>query len=646
MYGYFCRFRKRLTHALPLVSAMVAGSLMASTGYADSTAKVTLSPQFTKGQTKYSDEIQAFPEEKDNAKFQLKQFSKMDLTNIYSDARLASKKNKPVFTVFDQDPRSDAPNKLRLTYLNIQQALNSMIYGDDLDKKKVHLASASKGGNPIDKVTGTGTSVAVIDSGINTRHGHFDNKVQVKDLGGQKYANEVTHGTEVALTTGGSGKGSKFTGVAPGSKIQAYAIDPENVVLEDVFYEVYRDKVSVANASFVLGDDTSFFPSIRDTFYKIFKDPNAPLYVFAAGNKDDEGSTFSPLLKRLVEDDKILKNTLVVSGVKARNAGVNLQNAKASDIVFDSDAISCRFVKYNCLAAFFEYDIPDPKAKGSTNRLVTAYGTSFSAPQVSGAAVLVKQMFPWFTADMIRQSLLTTATDIGAPGIDEQTGWGLLNIGAAVYGPAQFAFGDFVADLSLDKVSKNRAVFFFRNNIHGQYGLVVRDSNSSNRKLVLTGENTYKGTTTVQSGFLRLGGLGKAASVTSPINIEVEGTFQLSAESKTGNVYNNGFFISVSDTPGKGGLVNGTFTNTSGGYMFLKAGNPLRVNGEAKLSGALVVHLPENLKPEPGKAYVLLKANKLTGEFLEFKVEDDKNRYPNSELFYNKSTGEVAVKFL
>ena len=40
--------------------------------------------------------------------------------------------------------------------------------------------------------------------------------------------------------------------------------------------------------------------------------------------------------------------------------------------------------------------------------------------------------------DLIKQSLLTTATDLGATGVDDIYGWGLLNLEKAINGPAAF----------------------------------------------------------------------------------------------------------------------------------------------------------------------------------------------------------------
>ena len=69
-------------------------------------------------------------------------------------------------------------------------------------------------------------------------------------------------------------------------------------------------------------------------------------------------------------------------------------------------------------------------------------GTSLAAPQVSGAAALVWQAFPYFNNDLVRQTLLGTATDLGAAGVDPVFGYGLLDVGRAVHGPARLDWGD------------------------------------------------------------------------------------------------------------------------------------------------------------------------------------------------------------
>lgn len=59
-------------------------------------------------------------------------------------------------------------------------------------------------------------------------------------------------------------------------------------------------------------------------------------------------------------------------------------------------------------------------------------GTSMSTPTVSGAAALIKQLWPSLRADQIANILFVTATDLGAPGIDPVYGRGLLNVEKAL----------------------------------------------------------------------------------------------------------------------------------------------------------------------------------------------------------------------
>ncbi len=58
-------------------------------------------------------------------------------------------------------------------------------------------------------------------------------------------------------------------------------------------------------------------------------------------------------------------------------------------------------------------------------------GSSMAAAYVSGAAALLFSAQPTLTAGQARDILLQSATDIGTPGRDDQTGYGLLNLTAA-----------------------------------------------------------------------------------------------------------------------------------------------------------------------------------------------------------------------
>ncbi|WP_160113705.1 autotransporter domain-containing protein [Phyllobacterium salinisoli] len=65
----------------------------------------------------------------------------------------------------------------------------------------------------------------------------------------------------------------------------------------------------------------------------------------------------------------------------------------------------------------------------------TMTGTSMAAPLVTAGHAIVKSRFPYLENWQVRDILLTTARDKGAPGIDRVYGWGDMDIEAAMDGP-------------------------------------------------------------------------------------------------------------------------------------------------------------------------------------------------------------------
>ncbi len=141
-------------------------------------------------------------------------------------------------------------------------------------------------------------------------------------------------------------------------------------------------------------------------------------------------------------------------------------------------------------------------------------GTSFAAPEVSGAAALVWQAFPYFTNDLVRQTLLGTADDLGAPGPDKVFGYGELDVGKAVNGPAKFDWGDVVVDFT--------GTSTWNNPISGSGGL----SKLGTGTLILTQPSTYTGSTAISNGTL------KAKSLTSYVLINPKARSVILIQSK------------------------------------------------------------------------------------------------------------------
>ncbi|QDL35674.1 autotransporter serine protease [Serratia liquefaciens] len=170
-------------------------------------------------------------------------------------------------------------------------------------------------------------------------------------------------------------------------------------------------------------------------------------------------------------------------------------------------------------------------------------GTSMAAPHVTGAVAVLMQRFPYMTAEQISTVLKTTATDLGAPGIDARFGWGKINLRDAIdgpkmliapadipaefYVPGSYTNTQFVANIPgigalLDAgtplerqcTGPECAWDVWRNDIAGHGGLTKEGGGT----LVLTGANTYAGPTRVNQGRLAIKG-----SVTSDVSVQSGG---------------------------------------------------------------------------------------------------------------------------
>ena len=69
---------------------------------------------------------------------------------------------------------------------------------------------------------------------------------------------------------------------------------------------------------------------------------------------------------------------------------------------------------------------------GADKRYYRASGTSFAAPIVTGIASLLLSRSPSLTAAQLRNILTSSARDVGAPGVDQFSGYGLVDAAAAL----------------------------------------------------------------------------------------------------------------------------------------------------------------------------------------------------------------------
>jgi autotransporter-associated beta strand protein/T5SS/PEP-CTERM-associated repeat protein len=177
----------------------------------------------------------------------------------------------------------------------------------------------------------------------------------------------------------------------------------------------------------------------------------------------------------------------------------------------DNDSIKTAALKkaQSYFATKLEKDVPISQSEWVagkelfTKRLtygLTAFGDTTLDPIVpKGAEALLTTRFPYLDTEQRREVLRTTEIASGSA-LDDSEGWNRLNLYAA-----SGAYGSFDSTVTVDmdaSLGGLSAKDYWRNDISGIGGLVKQGSGT----LVLTGSNTYTGTTQVEGGKLVITG--------------------------------------------------------------------------------------------------------------------------------------------
>jgi autotransporter-associated beta strand protein len=295
--------------------------------------------------------------------------------------------------------------------------------------------------------------------------------------------------------------------------------------------------------------DTATTQGFHDA-YNPFINSWGGLVVFAAGNDSQANPSTIAALPSLAPD--LEKGWLTVVAVNSN-----------SPTQLDGYSNKCGIAMNYCLAAPGDVIVSGKSDTSTANETYwIVEGTSLAAPQVSGAAALVWQAYPYFTNDLVRQTLLGTADPLGGSQPNTTFGYGELDVGKAVNGPEQFNWGDVTVNFSGSSS--------WNNPISGAGGLIKQGTGT----LTLTQPATYTGLTQVQGGMLVAKSL--ASSVTLGAQGVVSGTPTLG-----GSVTNAG----VLAVAGSDVTVGGNYTQQGAGRLAVSLGSALRVTGTAALTG-------------------------------------------------------------
>lgn len=257
---------------------------------------------------------------------------------------------------------------------------------------------------------GEGVTVAVIDTGVNAQHIDLrGNVLPGKEVTpGAKTGNgqqdDDGHGTGMAglIAAHGHGSGAGALGIAPKAKIlpirdtDAYGFGTAAGMVAGINWATDHGAKVISVSS---GGGTS--PELEAA---VVRAQQADVVVVAAAGNTD-GAVFVAGLAR-------------VPGVVAVAATDQKGNRAAISVAGPEVVIAAPGVKIT--------------STDHTGGYRTGTGTSDSTAIVAGAVALIRAKYPSLSADEVIHRITATATDKGGPGRDEQYGYGVLNLVAAL----------------------------------------------------------------------------------------------------------------------------------------------------------------------------------------------------------------------
>ncbi len=256
---------------------------------------------------------------------------------------------------------------------------------------------------------GRGFPITILDSGIDLGHPDFAARPDTVLLNPQFVSGpdgDDYHGTEVATMAAGAVNGVGGEGVYPQALVRVYDVRDDlsdDAVIEGIEAAI-KAGPSVINLS--LGG-----PAPSRSLYEATLRALAAgsLVVASSGNELEEGNpTLYPAA---------FPHVLTV--------GASNRASLPTDFSSSSPAI-------DLIAPGEELPFQDPL--DATNHYLIA-GTSFSAPIVAAAAAWVRTVRGTMSVGQLSNLIRFSARDLGRPGFDERTGYGVLDIPAALAAP-------------------------------------------------------------------------------------------------------------------------------------------------------------------------------------------------------------------
>lgn len=288
--------------------------------------------------------------------------------------------------------------------------------------------------------TGQGIKVGVIDSGIDLNSQEFGNRIDPAStyLAGTGTIQDTDgHGTAVAFTLAGRRNDVGTHGVAFDATLLILRTDDDGSCAgtdgcqhDDVNIAAAVDRARQNNAR-VINISLGGSPPAQALVAAINRATQAGIIIIiSAGN--DGGAEPDPFAA-VASNDAVARNLVIIAGSVGTSDQISTFSNRAG-----SGAT-------HYLAAVGE----SVRAPDNNGNPFLWTGTSFSAPQISGAVALLAQAFPNLTGAQLVDILYQSARDVGAAGTDAVYGRGVLDLTRAFQPLGQTALASTRAPVSL-----------------------------------------------------------------------------------------------------------------------------------------------------------------------------------------------------
>ena len=267
-------------------------------------------------------------------------------------------------------------------------------------------------------VTPQSPLIALVDAAADTTHPEW--------TGDPNFATAVPgtavtnlHGTATAAVAAAPANGIGILGVWPGARALNVPLKTVPGTDGEISCDASAEAIGQAIAAGAAVINMSYGSTAECTAEKIqiyYAVARGAIPVAAAGNEFKEGN---PL-----EFPASLPHVVTVAATDANGKSAQFSNAN------DAVDLSAPGVDIETAvpAALDDDGVPDGYQRLS--------GTSFAAPMVSAGLAWIRQARPTLAPDQVVQAVRLSATDVERKGWDALTGFGVLNVGAALALPA------------------------------------------------------------------------------------------------------------------------------------------------------------------------------------------------------------------